>query len=348
MSTTKISVGVLGATGSVGQKFIQLLNNHPYFEVKEVAASDRSAGKLYKEAANWILSDPIPAHVANLTVLNTDADFQSKVLFSGMDASVAGEIESALAQKGYIIVSNSKNHRWDPDVPLLIPEVNPDHLDLVRSQKYGTGAIVTNPNCSTIGMMLALKPLHDAFGLEGGFNVVTMQALSGAGYPGVSSLDIIDNVIPFIGGEEVKLESEPKKIFGKLVGGQVELADIKISASTNRVAVVDGHLESVQVKLKKKATPEEIIKAWVEFRSEPQKLNLPFAPVQPIHYFHENKYPQPRLHRNIDKGMAAAVGRLRECNIFDYKFSVLSHNTVRGAAGGAILCAELMKAKGLL
>ncbi len=347
MSTTKISVGVLGATGSVGQKFIQLLNNHPYFEVKEVAASDRSAGKLYKEAANWILSDPIPAHVANLTVLNTDADFQSKVLFSGMDASVAGEIESALAQKGYIIVSNSKNHRWDPDVPLLIPEVNPDHLDLVRSQKYGTGAIVTNPNCSTIGMMLALKPLHDAFGLEV-VNVVTMQALSGAGYPGVSSLDIIDNVIPFIGGEEVKLESEPKKIFGKLVGGQVELADIKISASTNRVAVVDGHLESVQVKLKKKATPEEIIKAWVEFRSEPQKLNLPFAPVQPIHYFHENKYPQPRLHRNIDKGMAAAVGRLRECNIFDYKFSVLSHNTVRGAAGGAILCAELMKAKGLL
>ncbi len=347
MSTNKISVGVLGATGSVGQKFIQLLNNHPYFEVKEVAASDRSAGKFYKDAANWILSETIPAHVANLTVLNTDADFQSKVLFSGMDASVAGEIESALAQKGYIIVSNSKNHRWDPDVPLLIPEVNPDHLDLVRSQKYGTGAIVTNPNCSTIGMMLALKPLHDAFGIEV-VNVVTMQALSGAGYPGVSSLDIIDNVIPFIGGEEVKLESEPKKIFGKLVGGQIELADIKISASTNRVAVVDGHLESVQVKLKKKATPEEIIKAWVEFRSEPQKLNLPFAPVQPIHYFHENKYPQPRLHRNIDKGMAAAVGRLRECNIFDYKFSVLSHNTVRGAAGGAILCAELMKAKGLL
>lgn len=347
MSSNKISVGVLGATGSVGQKFIQLLNNHPYFEVKEVAASDRSAGKLYKEAANWILSDPIPAHVANLTVLNTDAEFQSRVLFSGMDASVAGEIESALAQKGYIIVSNSKNHRWDPDVPLLIPEVNPDHLDLVKTQKYGTGAIVTNPNCSTIGMMLALKPLHDAFGLEV-VNVVTMQALSGAGYPGVSSLDIIDNVIPFIGGEEAKLESEPKKIFGKLVGGQVELADIKISASTNRVAVVDGHLESVQIKLKKKATPEEIIKAWVEFRSEPQKLNLPFAPVQPIHYFTENKYPQPRLHRNIDKGMAAAVGRLRECNIFDYKFSVLSHNTIRGAAGGAILCAELMKAKGLL
>lgn len=347
MSTNKISVGVLGATGSVGQKFIQLLNNHPYFEVKEVAASDRSAGKLYKDAANWILSETIPAHVANLTVLNIDADFQSKVLFSGMDASVAGEIESALAQKGYIIVSNSKNHRWDPDVPLLIPEVNPDHLDLVKTQKYGTGAIVTNPNCSTIGMMLALKPLHDAFGLEI-VNVVTMQALSGAGYPGVSSLDIIDNVIPFIGGEEVKLESEPKKIFGKLAGGQIELADIKISASTNRVAVVDGHLESVQIKLKKKATPEEIIKAWVEFRSEPQKLNLPFAPVQPIHYFHENKYPQPRLHRNIDKGMAAAVGRLRECNIFDYKFSVLSHNTIRGAAGGAILCAELMKAKGLL
>ena len=315
--------------------------------MKEVAASDRSAGKLYKDAANWILSEPIQAHVANLTVLATDADFQSKVLFSGMDASVAGEIESALAHKGYIIVSNSKNHRWDKDVPLLIPEVNPDHIELIKTQKYGSGAIITNPNCSTIGMMLALKPLYDTFGLEV-VNVVTMQALSGAGYPGVSSLDIIDNVIPFIGGEEIKLETEPKKIFGKLVGGEVELADIKISASTNRVAVVDGHLESVQVKLKTKATPEEIIKAWVEFKSVPQELNLPFAPIQPVHYLYEHKYPQPRLHRNVDKGMAAVVGRLRECNIFDYKFSVLSHNTIRGAAGGAILCAELLKAKGLL
>ena len=347
MSTKKISVGVLGATGSVGQKFIQLLSNHPYFEVKEVAASDRSAGKLYKDAANWILSEPIPHDVANLTVLPTNAQFQSKLLFSGMDATVAGEIESDLAQKGYVIVSNSKNHRWDKDVPLLIPEVNPEHIELIKTQKYGSGAIVTNPNCSTIGMILALKPLHDLFGVEA-VNVVTMQALSGAGYPGVSSLDIIDNVIPFIGGEEIKLETEPKKILGKLVNGEVELADIKISASTNRVAVVDGHLESVQIKLTKKATPEEIIKAWVEFKSEPQKLNLPFAPVQPIHYFYEHKYPQPRLHRNIDKGMAAAVGRLRECNLFDYKFSVLSHNTIRGAAGGAILCAELLKAKGLL
>ena len=343
----KIKVGVLGATGSVGQKFIQLLSNHPYFEVKEVAASDRSAGKLYKDAANWILSEPIPQEVANLTVLSTDADFSSKILFSGMDASVAGEIESALANKGYIIVSNSKNHRWDVDVPLLIPEVNPDHIELIKSQKYGSGAIITNPNCSTIGMILALKPLLDNFGLEV-VNVVTMQALSGAGYPGVSSLDIIDNVIPFIGGEEIKLETEPRKILGKLVNGEIALADIKISASTNRVAVVDGHLESVQVKLGTKAKPEDIIKVWEEFRSVPQELNLPFAPVQPIHYFHEHKYPQPRLHRNIDKGMAASVGRLRECNIFDYKFTVLSHNTIRGAAGGAILCAELLKAKGLI
>jgi aspartate-semialdehyde dehydrogenase len=341
MQTKKISVGILGATGSVGQKFIQLLADHPYFEVKEVAASDRSAGRKYCDAVNWIMDTPISESVAQLEVLNTSADFQSRLLFSGMDAGVAGEIEQKLAEHGYIIVSNSKNHRWDTSVPLLVPEVNPDHLDLIKYQPYKGGAIVTNPNCSTIGFVLVLKPLFDAFGIEK-INLVTMQALSGAGYPGVASLDILDNVIPFISGEEAKLESEPKKILGTLNNDHIALADIIISAQTNRVAVLDGHLESVQVKLKNKASEKDIIEVWKNFRALPQELALPSAPLMPVYYFIEEKYPQPRLHRNLDKGMAASVGRLRPCPIFDYKFTILSHNTVRGAAGGSILGAELL------
>lgn len=347
MNNEKIPVGVLGATGSVGQKFIQLLENHPYFDLVEVAASDRSAGKKYSEVVNWILSTPIPINVKDLIVKQCEPNLNCKLVFSGLDASVAGEIEENFAKAGYLVASNSKNHRFDKDVPLLIPEVNPEHLELIKSQKFGKGCIVTNPNCSTIGMIIALKPLDDLFGIEA-VNVVTMQALSGAGYPGVASLDIIDNVIPFIGGEEGKMETEPLKILGKMEKDEIKFSDIKISASCNRVAVLDGHLESVQIKLKKKATKEEIIAAWENFRGEPQKLNLPFAPQKPIYYFYEDKYPQPRLHRNIDKGMAVSIGRLRECNLFDYKFSVLSHNTVRGAAGGSILCAELMIAKGFL
>lgn len=343
----KIPVGVLGATGSVGQKFIQLLEGHPYFELTEVAASDRSAGKKYKEAANWFMSTPIPKNIAELTVKSCDDTFNSPVLFSGLDASVAGEIESKLAARGHFVASNSKNHRWDPDVPLLVPEVNPDHVEMVKTQNYNGGGILTNPNCSTIGLVIALKPLLDTFGLEA-VNVVTMQALSGAGYPGVASLDIIDNVVPFIGGEEEKLETEPNKIFGTLQDGTIKLADLKISAQTNRVAVIDGHTEAVQIKLKNKASKEDILAAWDAFSSEPQKLNLPLAPLQPIHYFNEQKYPQPRLHRNLDKGMAVSVGRLRPCPLFDYKFIVLSHNTVLGAAGGSILGAELLVAHGLL
>lgn len=342
--TKKISVGVLGATGSVGQKFIQLLSNHPYFEVKEVAASERSAGKKYKDAVNWFLPEVIPQSVANLKVQSVNENLKSKILFSGLDASIAGEVEEYYARLGHIVVSNSKNHRWDKFVPLLIPEVNPDHLRLIKLQKYNSGAIVTNPNCSTIGLVLALKPLQNKFGLKD-VNVVTMQALSGAGYPGVSSLDIIDNVIPFIGGEEEKIESEPKKLLGSFSSKGIKPAKINISAQTHRVAVKDGHLEAVQINLKKKTSIEEIIKVWNNFSSIPQKLKLPSAPIKPIHYFAEQNYPQPRLHRDIDKGMAAVVGRLRKCNLFDYKFEVLSHNTVRGAAGGAILCAELMIAQ---
>lgn len=344
---TKTKVAVLGATGSVGQKFIQLLENHPFFELAELGASDRSAGKKYKDAVNWFMDTPIPAGEKDLVVKNCEPPFESRIVFSGLDSSVAGEIETAFAKAGYIVVSNSRNHRFDPDVPLLIPEVNGDHLQLLRVQNYNGGAIVTNPNCSTIGMVMALKPLHDKFGIKK-VNVVTMQALSGAGYPGVSGLDSTDNVIPFISGEEEKLETEPLKILGRFNGSGISLTEIKISASTNRVAVIDGHTESVQIELEKKATAEEIIEAWESFTSEAQQLDLPFAPVKPLHYFREDKYPQPRLHRNIDKGMAVSVGRLRPCNLFDWKFTVLSHNTIRGAAGGAILCAELMVKKGLV
>ena len=347
MSIQKIKVGILGATGSVGQKFIQLLAEHPFFELVEIAASDRSAGKKYKDAVNWFLPTPIPENIANLIVKNCEPGLSCNVVFSGLDASIAGEIEESFAKNNYHVISNSKNHRFDNDVPLLIPEVNPDHLGLLKVQNYGKGSIVTNPNCSVIGLLIALKPLHDAFGIEL-VNVVTMQALSGAGYPGVSGLDIIDNVIPFIGGEENKMETEPLKILGNFDGKKIEQSAIKISSSCNRVSVVDGHLESVQVKLKNKPSKDEILSVWKNFKGEPQEYDLPFAPIQPIHYFFEEKYPQPRLHRNIDKGMAVAVGRLRDCNLFDYKFTVLSHNTVRGAAGGAILCAELMKIKGLL
>jgi aspartate-semialdehyde dehydrogenase len=341
MNNKKLPVAVLGATGSVGQKFIELLQNHPWFELHEVAASERSAGKLYKDAVNWIQSIPLPEKAAQLIVKECKPDLESKIVFSGLDASVAGEIEENLANNGYYVISNSRNHRFDKDVPLLIPEINPDHLDLVKTQKR-SGAIVTNPNCSTIGLALALKPLQDKFGIEL-VNVVTMQALSGAGYPGVSSLDIIDNVIPFIGGEEEKMECEPLKIMGKFQDGQIENSDFRISAQCNRVAVIDGHTETVQVKLKKKATIEEVKNAWREFSALPQKLDLPSAPLRPVHYFEEKNYPQPKLHRNIDKAMAVSVGRLRECPLFDFKFVIIFHNTIRGAAGGAILNAELMK-----
>lgn len=344
--SSKVKVGILGATGSVGQKFIQLLNNHPYFEIAEVAASEKSAGKKYKEAVNWFSSESLPKAIGEMTVKKCEPNLESKIVFSGLDAGVAGEVEEAFAKAGYYVISNSKNHRFDKDVPLLVPEVNSDHIELVNKQKWGSGGfIATNPNCSTIGLVLALKPLYNKFGIEA-LNVTTMQALSGAGYPGVASLDIMDNVVPFIGGEEGKMETEPLKIFGSLKDSEVSFADFKISAQCNRVAVVDGHLECVQVKFKKKPSREEIITAWENFTAEPQKLNLPLAPLKPIHYFAEDNYPQPRLHRNLDKGMAASVGRLRECNLFDYKFVVLSHNTIRGAAGGAILIAELMNEKG--
>lgn len=343
----KIPVAILGATGMVGQKFIELLINHPWFEIAALAASERSEGKKYKDAASWRMSTTLPASIGDMQVKSCKPDLACKIAFSGLDSDVAGEIEQAFASAGYVVISNSKNHRMDPHVPLLIPELNSDHLELVKGQNYGKGMIVTNPNCSVIGLATALKPLADRWGIEK-VNVVTMQAVSGAGYPGVASFDILDNVIPFISGEEEKVEAEPLKILGTYRDGRVHPYEMVISAQCNRVAVMDGHVECASVKLKKSATMDEIVKAWNSFRGEPQQLDLPLAPTQPIVYMENERHPQPKLHRLLDKGMAVSVGRLRKCPILDWKFVLLSHNTIRGAAGCAILNAELMLKKGYI
>lgn len=337
----KIPVAILGATGRVGQKFVELLSDHPWFEIAALAASSNSAGKKYKDAMSWSMPAPLPEKIGEMVVCPCVPDLPCKIVFSGLDSSVAGEIEKSFADAGYIVISNSSNHRMDADVPLLIPEINGDHLQLVQSQ--GSGYIVTNPNCSVVGLSMAIKPLLDKWGVEA-VNIVTMQALSGAGYPGVPSLDILDNVIPYIGGEESKVESEPLKIFGAYRNGQIEPYPMRISAQTTRVAVSDGHLAVVSIKLKQKASREEIIAAWRNFPA----LDLPTAPKNPVVYLEDERYPQPKLHRNLEGGMAVSVGRLRECPLFDWKFVVLSHNTVRGAAGCAILNAELMVKRGYI
>lgn len=342
----KIAVGILGATGSVGQKFVELLTDHPWFEITALAASERSKGNMYKEVVKWFQTSRLPSDIGEMTVNLCEPNLPCRIVFSGLDSRVAGRIETQFAEAGYVVVSNSKNHRMDPQVPLLVPEINSDHLELVKFQSFNNGMIVTNPNCSTIGMVMALKPLLDEFGLNR-VSVVTMQALSGAGYPGVSSVEIMDNIIPYISGEEMKMETEPLKIFGTLHGNVITPRDLSISAQCNRIAVMDGHLESISVKLGKAAALNEIKAAWRQFSSEPQRFKLPSAPEQPIHYFEEEQFPQPRLHRNLDKGMAVSVGRLRKCPVLDYKFTVLSHNTIRGAAGGAILNAELMVKQGI-
>lgn len=343
----KIPVAILGATGSVGQRFVELLSRHPWFELAALAASERSAGKRYGDAVNWLMPTPLPPHIGNMQIMPCQADLPCSLVFSGLDSSVAGEIETRFAEAGYLVVSNARNHRMLPDVPLLIPEVNSSHLELLKSQKFPRGGIVTNPNCSTIGLALALKPIHDRFGIEAA-HVVTMQAVSGAGYPGVASMDIMDNVIPFISGEEQKIEQEPLKILGTFRGGIVEPASIKISAQCNRVAVTDGHTECVSIKLKSKAARQDLINAWRDFKGDVHKMGLPLAPNLPTYYFQEDHFPQPKLHRNLEKGMAVAIGRLRECPLLDFKFTLLSHNTIRGAAGGAILCAELLLKSGRL
>jgi aspartate-semialdehyde dehydrogenase len=347
----KIKVGILGATGMVGQRFIELLQDHPWFEITELAASERSAARTYGEAAaeKWKLESAIPAGAAAMMVKECKPDLDCRIVFSALDAGVAGPIEEEFAKAGYVVSSNSKNHRMDEDVPLLIPEVNADHTAIIEQQRKknkGTGYIVTNPNCSTIGLVLAVAPLHKKYGVSK-IMVTTMQALSGAGYPGVSSLDIIDNVIPFIGGEEGKMETETLKLLGTLDGGRFAFADIQVSASCNRVNVKDGHLESVSIALRKKASREELIRTLTEFNPL-QAMSLPFSPSRPILVRDEDNRPQPRYDRDAGSGMACVVGRIRPCTVLDYKFTVLSHNTVRGAAGAAILNAEYLKVKGLL
>ncbi len=350
MTNKKIPVGILGATGMVGQRFIQLLENHPWFEIEWLAASERSENKPYAEAAKWRMRTPIPANIAKMVLSPAAPDNAPKVIFAALDAAFARELEPKFADAGCAVVSNSSAFRMQKDVPLVIPEVNGDHLALIEHQawrKKSGGYIVTNPNCSAIGLVLALHPIHRAFGIEKIF-VVTMQAVSGAGYPGVASLDIIGNVIPFISNEEPKMEEESRKLLGTLNSVSIHDAPFAISAHCNRVAVEDGHTESVSIQLKKKASAEDILQVWREYRSEPQKLQLPLAPAEPVIYYEAPDRPQPRFDVDRGAGMTACVGRLRPCSIFDWKFTVLSHNTVRGAAGAAILNAELLKARGLL
>jgi len=348
---SKIPVGILGATGTVGQRFIQLLDEHPWFEVIWLAASDRSAGKPYAEAAKWNLATPIPLKIAAMKVSPAAPDRATpKLVFAALDATAAQQIEPAFAEAGHAVVSNSSAFRMAEDVPLIIPEVNGDHIPLIKTQQWyrkNGGFMVTNPNCSAIGLVLALAPLHRRFGVDKIF-VATMQAISGAGYPGVPSMDILGNVIPYIAKEEDKMEAESRKLLGTLNGSRITDADLTLSAHCNRVAVEDGHTESVSLKLRKPAQAEEIIAAWNEFRCLPQKLKLPTAPEQPVIYESAPDRPQPRLDRDRGRGMSAVVGRLRPCNIFDWKFTVLSHNTIRGAAGAALLNGELLKAQGYL
>ena len=346
----KIPVGILGATGMVGQRFIQLLEDHPWFEVAWLAASERSSGLPYAEASRWKLNTPIPERVARMRVNDAAPNGAPKVIFAALDAAPAKEIEPKFAEAGCAVVTNSSAFRMHSDVPLVIPEVNGDHFKLIDQQptrKRNGGYIATNPNCSAIGLVMALAPIHRTFGLDAVF-VTTMQAVSGAGYPGVASLDILGNVIPYIAKEEEKLEAETKKLLGELNGSGVKEAGFRISAQCNRVAVEDGHTESVSIKLKKSASDDEIRQAWSSFRSYPREIGLPSAPERLVVYTCGVDRPQPRLDVNQGAGMSATVGRLRPCNLLDWKFTVLSHNTIRGAAGAALLNAELLKHEGYL
>jgi aspartate-semialdehyde dehydrogenase len=360
-SMERRKVGILGATGMVGQRFIQLLANHPWFEITWLAASDRSAGKPYAEATNWKLDTPLPAQIAKMIVqpntVPTAEQLASgevpRIIFSSVDSPIAKELEPAYANAGCAVISNSSAFRMTPDVPLVVPEVNSDHFGLLETQvsrKQNGGFLVTNPNCCAIGLVLALAPLEQKFGIESLF-VTTMQAVSGAGYPGVPSLDILGNVVPFIKNEEEKLEEEVGKLLGAFNAdetagtGSIDLLDAKVSAHCNRVPVIDGHTECVSIKLKTPATYEQMVAAWREF--QPLRAHhLPSAPLHPVEYDEAENRPQPRLDIARGNGMATTVGRLRPCSLLDWKFVLLSHNTVRGAAGAAILNAEILAVMG--
>ena len=342
----KIRAGILGATGMVGQRFIAMLADHPQFVVTALAASDRSQGRPYAEACVWRLPGDMPPAVRALPVGAPEPPLECDVVLSSLPAEVAGEIESRFARAGYCVISNSSSHRMDPDVPLLIPEVNPGHLALLE-RRNGSGFIVTNPNCSAIMLALALTPLHARFGVEA-VAATTLQALSGAGYPGVASVDITDNVVPFIANEEEKIERETLKILGCFVGGAVTAADFAVSAQCHRVNVVDGHLAAVRVRLARPADPADLAEAFAGFTGLPQELQLHSAPARPILVRQEPDRPQPRLDRDAGAGMSITVGRLARDRVLTHRFVVLSHNTIRGAAGAAILNAELLVAQGYL
>jgi aspartate-semialdehyde dehydrogenase len=348
----QMEVGVLGATGTVGQQFVRLLDQHPWFKLTWLAGSERSEGKRYAEAAPWRLNTPIPTESADKIVQAPVPGQGPKLVFSALDAAVAGELEAAFAAAGHIVVSNARNYRMEADVPLLVPEVNPEHLGLVPLQttRGWKGSIVTNPNCSTVFLTMALAPLRQ-FNLRQ-VMVTTLQAVSGAGYPGVPSLDILGNVVPFIGGEEEKIESETKRILGVLRnenGKNVVVPHgVTISAQTTRVPVIDGHTESISVSIDQGVTIEDVKQALMTFRGKPQDQRLPSAPCHPIVYLPEQNRPQPRLDVDRGNGMTVTIGRLRPCSVLGYKFIALGHNTVRGAAGAALLNAELMQAEGVL
>lgn len=347
------NVGILGATGAVGQKFIRLLQDHPWFKIEALGASERSAGKSYREAAHWIEDIELPEQIAQIEVTECDpAHFKGvDFVFSGLDSSVATEIERDFAEAGIPVISNAKNYRMFDSVPLLVPEVNPDHVELIKSQNFtenGNGWIVTNPNCVCVPLAMSLRPVYDAFGIESVI-VTSMQAVSGAGYPGVASLDILGNAVPFIGGEEDKIHTEPLKLLGSLNSGSIDMADFGVQATAVRIPTIDGHMLSVAVKLKKKpaniSEVEEAIKNW---KNPIADLDLPFAPAHPIKLYRENRFPQPRLHATLENGMQLGMGRLRMGSIFDISYIAMAHNTIRGAAGGAILNAELLVSKGYL
>jgi aspartate-semialdehyde dehydrogenase len=346
----KIEVGILGATGTVGQRFVQLLENHPWFDLRWLAASDRSAGKRYREACSWQLEGPPPAAAAEQIVEECAPGKGPKLVFSSMASNLAGDIEREFAAAGHLVVSNSSHYRMMPDVPLLVPEINPGHLGLLpvqRQERGWEGAIVTNPNCAAVVLVMPLAALRP-FGLKR-VMVTTFQAVSGAGYPGVPSLDILGNVIPHIGGdEEKKVESEPQKILGELADGRIQPLPFTVSASCNRVPTVDGHLVTASVELEQRPGREELLQALGEFSGLPQERELPSAPRRPIHLMDAPDRPQPRKDAGLEKGMATAVGRLRECSILHWKFVALSHNVLRGAAGAALLNAELMRSEGLI
>jgi len=350
---SKYPIGILGATGMVGQRFIQLLENHPWFEVAWLAASDRSSGKKYGDAARWRLDTPLPERIARMTVSPAEPDGAPKIIFAALDADIARETEPRFAGAGCAVVSNSSAFRMHPSVPLVIPEVNADHLHLIEEQSWrreSGGYMVTNPNCSAIGLVVALKPIEERFGIEQIF-VATMQAISGAGYPGVPSMDILGNVVPYIKSEEEKMEAETLKLLGRFEGHEVKPLAARMTAHCNRVAVEDGHTESVSIKLGNKlgrpVTHEDILAAWAEFKPLAGQ-KLPMAPEQPVEFAPQPDRPQPRLDRNRGRGMAVTAGRLRPCSLLDWKFTVLSHNTIRGAAGAAILNAELLASLGKL